>query len=130
MSTGVHPHLLSHAMLRRGESALRDSYSPGLNRQGSIGQGAQIPHFEKKLYLDFNLFDDSSFQNNERRRQPSDGLDDVNAFEFKPLSSRARSTSKIIKFRQNRKITKEKLSKAMSFQSQRSCDSDGDLMSD
>merc|ERR1712176_799619 len=127
-SATLDPRLLTPKFYSKGESALRDnSHFIGLNRQASIGRGSRL-QFERKMYLDFNLYDDSSVNQSHVKT----GSNDENVFDFDKLASnRTRSLSKVIKPRQrgDRKNTLHgafALSKNQSLASQKSCDSDDD----
>eukprot|EP01083_Nonionella_stella_P197394 725735_1 len=95
MSSSLHidPRLVHNNNAPGRESALRDSlHLNKFTRQGSILPGTLIPHFEKKIYLDFNLFDDSGVnnQNSGHTNNSSQGLHDIspNAYwDFKPTQS-------------------------------------------
>ena len=77
----------ANAKLRGRESALRDSLHISKFKRQSSMKG--IPHFEKKIYLDFNLFDDSGVNNNNDNNMMNNNLNlgDQPVWDFQPSVS-------------------------------------------
>ena len=85
----IDPNLLRASKIRPRESALRDSlhfHSNKLKRISSMAPGLAIPQFERKIFLDFKLFDDSGI---EQRSNNDDEYDDHNIFSFNPGNTSA-----------------------------------------
>lgn len=107
-SSSLDPNLfkVGNPKLRGRESALRDSLHITKFRQSSIAPGAAMPTFQKKIYLDFNLFDDSGLNENNSSSN-NNGVkwkfDDQPSWDFQPSVSTASIKSKQRKISRNRR---------------------------